>query len=162
MPHVRQIIRKAVVARLQSQLTLVAPEKVFSARPVPPAPNEGRVVNVFTPGDNAASDERGRARPEMRSVNVNILVYVREGEHADDEADEVCVEIERALCWTDASRADLLEACRVVHPSLQGLRYLGSQLDIEQGTKQHAAYQCAFLATAYTLPGAPDAPLNAS
>jgi hypothetical protein len=100
MSHARRQIREKVLAVLGNLPTTSA--RVFTGTPwkLQPAQIPGLVVAVATDVRNDEFSAMGRR--DGRTLQISIIAYAK-GEDADDQCDEIALEVERAI----ALNADL-------------------------------------------------------
>lgn len=95
MAHVRKQIRDRIVSVLTSNVTLVS-SRVFATRIYGLVTNELPAITVYT-GSEASSLITIGSRSLQRSLSVMVDIYVRDLSDADDDVDEICVQVEEAI-----------------------------------------------------------------
>jgi len=95
MAHVRKQIRDRVVSVLTSSVTLVS-SRVYATRVYGLVTNELPAITVYT-GSEASNLITMGSRSLQRSLSVVVDVYVRDLSGADDDVDEICVQVEEAI-----------------------------------------------------------------
>lgn len=95
MSHVRAQIRSQFKAILTGGVSLVS-SRVYGSRVYPLTEANLPAITIYAGGETSGLQTAG-LKTLMRSLSVNVDVYVRATENLDDDLDAICVQVEEAI-----------------------------------------------------------------
>ena len=133
MAHIRKLIRDNVVTSLTG-LTSTG-SNVYASRVYPLAPNKLPGLAIFTNSEDIAYRTVNPPRTLIRTMTVNVEIYVKAVTTFDDDLDTVIAEVEAAL-YTDITRGGYAEDTKISSIDVQfsgdgDQPVAGARLDVE-------------------------------
>ncbi len=142
--HVRQQIRKAVIAELQGLATTGS--RVYEGRVYPLAKAQLPGLCVYTPQEDSAREES--PNETMRDLAVVVYGLVQISDRIEDELDDIALEVEIAI----DGLARIENLAKIYH----GIQRTTTTLAGEDTDTPHGAIEMEFLYTYRTRAGTPD------
>lgn len=142
--HVRQQIRKAVIAQLQGLAT--TGDRVYEGRVYPLAKAQLPGLCVYTPQEDSAREES--PNESMRDLVLVVHGLVAISDRIEDELDDMALEVEIAI--DGLARVENL--AKIYH----GIQSTRTTLAGEDAETPHGAIEMEFLYTYRTRAGTPD------
>ncbi len=142
--HVRQQIRKAVLAELQGLAT--TGNRVYEGRVYPLAKAQLPGLCVYTPQEDSAREES--PNESMRDLVLVVHGLVAISDRIEDELDEIALEVEIAV----DGLAEAGNLAKIYH----GIQRTTTTLTGEDADQPHGAIEMEFQYTYRTRAGTPD------
>lgn len=133
MAHIRKLIRDNLVTSLTGLTTTKA--NVFASRVHPLAAHRLPGLAIYTNSENIAYRTINPPRTLIRTMTVNVEIYVKAASTFDDDIDKIVAEVEAAL-YTDITRGGHAEDTKVTSLDVQfsgdgDQPVAGARLDVE-------------------------------
>lgn len=111
MAHIRKVIRDDIVTSLTGLASTGS--RVYTSRVYPMDSSKLPGIAIYTNSENSEYATIGLPRTIMRTVDVNVEVYVKGVAGHDDSLDQICAEIEAAL-YSDVTRGGYAKDTKIM------------------------------------------------
>lgn len=133
MAHIRKLIRDNLVTSLTGLTT--TKKNVFASRVHPLAAHRLPGLAIYTNSENIDYRTMNPPRTLIRTMSVNVEIYVKAASTFDDDIDKIVAEVEAAL-YTDLTRGGHAEDTKITSLDVQfsgdgDQPVAGARLDVE-------------------------------
>jgi hypothetical protein len=119
MAHIRKLIRDQIVSQITGLATTAG--RVYPSRVYPMGVNKLPGIVVYTDSESADYATVSLPRTVIRTLSVNLEIYVKGVANYDDDIDQITAEIEAAI-YSDTTLGGYAKDARITNYVVQ---YLG-------------------------------------